>query len=98
MEKGSPVFRNARAAAAKVCEVSPGEQALPQRHYLVRPIGNSYWRFHDVSCAYNLFPSKSVSIQRHDLGPDVCAARIGRRRADCARDDARLLRAPAGEE
>src|ERR1019366_5356973 len=97
MEKGSPVCRNVRAAAAKVCQVSPGEQALPRRHHPVRSVGDPYRRFHDVSRSYDLFPPESISIQRHELGPDVRAARTGGRGTDCAGDDARLLRTPAGE-
>src|SRR5580698_8321529 len=97
MEKGAPVLRNAGAATAKVRQVSAGEQALSRRNYLVRFVGNPYRRFHDVSRAYNLLPAESVSIQRHDLGPDVRAARAGGCRTDCACDDARLLRASAGE-
>ena len=37
-------------------------------------------------------PAQSVSVQRHDVGPDVCAARTGRRRTDRAGHGARLLR------
>src|SRR5579862_3719865 len=97
MEEGSPVFRNVRATAAKVCQVSPGEQALPRRHHIVRFVRNPYGRFHDVSCAYDLLPPEPVSVQRHDLGSDVRAARTGGRRTDCAGDDARLLWASTGK-
>jgi hypothetical protein len=56
MEKSSPVCRSLRATAAKVCQVSAGEQALPRRHHRGRPVSDPYRRFHDVSRSYNLFP------------------------------------------
>ena len=86
-----------RATAAQVCQVSPGEQALPRRHHLVRSGGDRYRRFHDVSRPHGLLPPESVSIRRHDLGPDVRAARAGGRGTDCAGNNARLLRTAAGE-
>ena len=43
------------------------------------------------------FPRNPYLVQRHDLGPDVCAARTGRRRSHHPGDRARVFRRPARE-
>ena len=43
------------------------------------------------------FSRQSLSVWRYDLGADVRAARVGRRRTDRAGDRSRLLRGPPGE-
>jgi len=63
----------------------------------VWPLRHRHWRVHDVSRAYDLLPAQSLSVQRHDLGPDVRSSRACRGRTHCAGDDARILCRASGE-
>ncbi len=89
-----------------------GMPAPPPRKFAKYPLENKLFHGVIILCGLSViltgvfmmfrvrtifFPSESVSIQRHDLGPDVCAPRIGGRWIDCARHDARLYGSPPGE-
>ena len=95
MGRSSPVFRNARAAAAEVCQVSARKQALSRRHCRDRVVGDCDRRVHDVARAHHLLSTQPIFVQRHDLGLDVCSARIGWRRPHHAGHCPRVLCGPA---
>ena len=81
--------------AAEIRQVSAGEQALSRRYHRDRTVRDRDRRVHDVPRAHDFLSPQSVSIQRHDLGPDVRAARAGGRRTDRAGHGAHLLCGPA---
>ena len=83
--------------APEIRQVSAGEQALPWRHHRDRAVGDCDRRFYDVPCTHHFLSPQSVPVQRHDLGPHVCAARPGWRRTHHAGHRARLFCHPARE-
>ena len=97
MNRDAAVLRQAGAAAQKVREVSAGKQAVSRRDHAGRPGGDRHRAVHDEARADGDLHAQSISLQRHDMGPDVRAARAGRRRVDRAGDGARLHGDPAGE-
>src|ERR1022692_1980251 len=97
MAKNATVRGEDRAASRQVRQISFGEQALPWRHHRRRSIRDYYWCVHDVACTHHFLSPQSVSVQRYDLGDDVCAARPGGRRTDRVDHGACLLRTPSGE-
>jgi len=83
--------------AEQVCEVSAGEQAVSCGDSAVGTGGDRHGLVYDEARGDGDLRAEPVSVQRYDLGPDVCAARTDRRRADCAGDDACVHGNPAGE-
>src|ERR1022692_1460491 len=97
MAKNIAVCGEGRATTRQIRQVSFGEQALPRGHHCRRSVCDHNGCVHDVPCAHHLLSPQSVSVQRHDLGHDVCAARAGGRRTDRVDHGAHLLWAPSGE-
>ena len=81
----------------RVRQISFGEQALPRCHHRRRSLCDHNRRVPDVSCAHRLLSPQSISLQRHDLGHDVCAARSGGCRTDRIDHGPCLLRTASGE-
>jgi len=92
IEKSAQVYGPAGAGTAEVREVPLREQTLPRRDHRDGFGRHRNRRVHAVPSTYGLVSSQSLSIQRYDLGPDVCASWTGRRRTDRAGHGARLLR------
>src|SRR5271169_2478291 len=97
MAKNGAGCWEARATTGQIRQISFGEQALPRRHHRGWSLRDHNWCVHDVPRAHRLLSPRSVSVQRHDLGHDVRAARAGRRRTDRVDHGARLVRTPPGE-
>src|ERR1039457_511592 len=97
MAKNIAFCGKGRAATGQIRQVSLGEQALPRRHPCRRSVCDRNGCVHDVSCAHHLLSPQSISVQRHDLGHDVCAARAGWRRTDRVDHGPHLLWAPSGK-
>src|SRR5262249_18716025 len=96
-ETPSAFYGKINGSAPKVREISIREQALSRRRHALRPGGDYHGRVHDVSSAHRLFPAQSLSLQRYDMGHDVCVARAGRSWAHHADHRSRVLRHQAGE-
>src|SRR5450432_3304890 len=97
MAKNAAICGKDRTASRQVRQISFREQALPWRHHRRRSIRDYYWCVHDVAHTHHFLSPRSVSVQRYDLGDDVCAARPGRRGPDRVNHGARLLRTAPGE-
>ena len=97
MEAVPALHGTSRRPAAKVCQVSAGEQALSWRVMLAGLAVIATGVFMMLRVRTDLLPAQSVSVQRHDVGPDVRPARIGGRGTDRAGHGARVLCDSAGE-
>src|ERR1039458_3566158 len=97
IEKGSAVYGGPRAAGAKIREISVGKQAVPRRDHRHGSIGDSDRRSYDVPRAHHLLSTQPLFVRRHDMGPDVCAPRTGRRGAHHVGHGACLLCGSTGK-
>src|SRR5271154_7043708 len=78
LEKSAAIHGPPCAAAAEIREISVGEQAVPWRDYRDWVVGDWHRRVHDVPGPHDFLPAQPVSVQRYDVGTDVCAPRTGR--------------------